>query len=526
MKTESDIDSPSWTAASPSSSAQSLGYDILTEIFENLNDPIDGPPSPRLRSKQQLYRAALTCKAFRDPALDALWKYMDTITPLLQMLPAVEIINNTYTLCEEIQDADLQRFTSYSKKIRVFALQNHLPSISPFALSRMTLLPSLKKLICVSLNFLMMPATPFLLSPTLETVELRDISVNHTNVRPFMYAMQQIVPDLKYFVIRGPSSPQTWEHLLQFRHLCSLELSGIVDLPLFRQLSALPELRGLVIDMQSSPPLLARPQSAANMMIAFSQLRTLSITGNLFTIASYLEHMHGGQITNVLIKSQSEQSPSQSRSPQQDQWSLCTHVIATQWAQTLRSLSLKTSNPDRVQLQTTPDFYVSMSKLCLESLYIDGRFSTPQCTELAPLIQTVQDLRIYFVDCPEKKSFRVLHTFSTCCPHLTKLELRLSSYTTPPRSYGFMSSHGLKVLVIGSDDTPHLPNLHHVLKVSRLLHNLFPYLEAIQTKEGSGSAGFWEHVYEMIKAFQEVGETTCGQAETVARRPKRRKWRK
>jgi hypothetical protein len=40
--------------------------------------------------------AALTCRDFLDVGLDALWEELDSLMPLLQLLPALEIEDDTY----------------------------------------------------------------------------------------------------------------------------------------------------------------------------------------------------------------------------------------------------------------------------------------------------------------------------------------------------------------------------------------------------------------------------------------------
>lgn len=47
-------------------------------------------------SKQDLLWAALACTMFRDPALDALWRSLDTVLPLLKMLSFFKLSNGVY----------------------------------------------------------------------------------------------------------------------------------------------------------------------------------------------------------------------------------------------------------------------------------------------------------------------------------------------------------------------------------------------------------------------------------------------
>lgn len=44
-----------------------------------------------IKKYQCLFNTALTCKYFLDVALDALWEEMDSLVPLLKLLPALQV---------------------------------------------------------------------------------------------------------------------------------------------------------------------------------------------------------------------------------------------------------------------------------------------------------------------------------------------------------------------------------------------------------------------------------------------------
>ena len=48
-----------------------------------------------------ILNVALTCKAFREVALDALWEELDSLLPLLKLLPALRVEDNTY-VCTKV----------------------------------------------------------------------------------------------------------------------------------------------------------------------------------------------------------------------------------------------------------------------------------------------------------------------------------------------------------------------------------------------------------------------------------------
>ena len=48
------------------------------------------------KSRRCLLNVALTCKDFLDIALDALWEELDSLVPLLKLLPALQVEDQTY----------------------------------------------------------------------------------------------------------------------------------------------------------------------------------------------------------------------------------------------------------------------------------------------------------------------------------------------------------------------------------------------------------------------------------------------
>lgn len=70
--------------------------DVLHCIFEHFRtfDPFDSQANNR--SNTHLLWAALACKAFLDPALNVLWKSINTFLPLLKLLPTFQSVQDEY----------------------------------------------------------------------------------------------------------------------------------------------------------------------------------------------------------------------------------------------------------------------------------------------------------------------------------------------------------------------------------------------------------------------------------------------
>lgn len=62
---------------------------VLKRIIESIADDSAASPS-------HLLSIALTCKLFRDPALDLLWRSLDSWMPLLKLLTPFKLVNGFY----------------------------------------------------------------------------------------------------------------------------------------------------------------------------------------------------------------------------------------------------------------------------------------------------------------------------------------------------------------------------------------------------------------------------------------------
>ncbi|KAF9036174.1 hypothetical protein BJ165DRAFT_1408962 [Panaeolus papilionaceus] len=70
--------------------------DILTCICQHLRFYIDDPPDIRSEARVSLLSAALSFRTMREPALNALWHTLPSITPLLSLLPFVSYNSGEY----------------------------------------------------------------------------------------------------------------------------------------------------------------------------------------------------------------------------------------------------------------------------------------------------------------------------------------------------------------------------------------------------------------------------------------------
>ncbi|KAF9223987.1 hypothetical protein BS17DRAFT_766663 [Gyrodon lividus] len=82
--------------------------EILELIFDiNLDD-----------GKSTLCRAARCCKAWKDPALDRIWRRLPSAVPLLSLLPGHSIKKDGIHLDQSTQDANFAVFRSYAIRVK------------------------------------------------------------------------------------------------------------------------------------------------------------------------------------------------------------------------------------------------------------------------------------------------------------------------------------------------------------------------------------------------------------------------
>ncbi|KAF6740869.1 hypothetical protein DFP72DRAFT_951696, partial [Ephemerocybe angulata] len=136
----------------------SLNYDLLTTIFRNLlpTDPTLLPRVEVVLGRKQLRNLALICRSFRDPALDCLWTCLESLMPLVKVLPGLKVVNNAFYFDETIVDDSPFRHFALRVRIldmRTLASQQSTARISPHLyvliareLGGQPLLPNLRKI--------------------------------------------------------------------------------------------------------------------------------------------------------------------------------------------------------------------------------------------------------------------------------------------------------------------------------------------------------------------------------------------
>ncbi|KAI0657706.1 hypothetical protein C8Q70DRAFT_260324 [Cubamyces menziesii] len=155
--------------------------DILNMIFSLLS-PRWGPRHDKDLYKECLERCrtlaccARVCTSFLDPALDVLWRALNSIHPILQLLP-ITTIDRTVMLTE-VTPARWARFQQYAQRVRVLIRPNGIDyvhqSVWMLLGSLLQGAPLLPRLVRLSLDILVNRPADYLclLSPSLRNLEL------------------------------------------------------------------------------------------------------------------------------------------------------------------------------------------------------------------------------------------------------------------------------------------------------------------------------------------------------------------
>ncbi|KAF9560091.1 hypothetical protein CPC08DRAFT_492180 [Agrocybe pediades] len=177
------------------------------------HSPIGRPTS------QHLVWAALTCKRFYDPAMNALWKVMDSWEPIMNLIDVVkksekpgEKNAGTYITTGLISERNLERMDSYVQRIRHFLVDDYnLANVSPHIymclseLRHLRLFPALRALTIFNLgdydisDILRLWLTP---SSTLSEVKITGINAGGV-AETLMEKISRISRDIRQISLEG-----------------------------------------------------------------------------------------------------------------------------------------------------------------------------------------------------------------------------------------------------------------------------------------------------------------------------------
>ncbi|KAJ7671277.1 hypothetical protein DFH06DRAFT_1365935 [Mycena polygramma] len=262
---------------------------IIDELVAEVCSHIEWP--------SQLYAVVRTCTAFREPALNRLWRKQNTLRNLIRCLPE-DIFAPLYRgvpqgLCRIPEAADWERLLYYSNRVEIFS-PDHNSWLEHGFVSRLTVtLPGGRWFP----RLLRLDYTSYLI----EGADIRSLISSRIKYLSFelgtpttnLLQLSTLCPELKHFSIEKytPIDPKDIQQIslsiIQFMHLESLVMTKFTPISdaLIHRIGLLPTLKTLELEL--SPPKL--PPSFGVEIPLFINLSSLQLTAS-----------HTGSVTSFL----------------------------------------------------------------------------------------------------------------------------------------------------------------------------------------------------------------------------------
>ncbi|KAF9484254.1 hypothetical protein BDN70DRAFT_825915 [Pholiota conissans] len=526
MDLQIQAESSEFPGATPSSSRSSRlpshsNPDILDDICEYLSYDCDADTEDIHLSRRTLLRLALTCKAFLEPALDRLWRSLDSLFPLLKILPAFGKSDGTYVLRGTISEADWARFDWYARRIRKFSYMRDPDSLDIamhvyFRLAQLCsspILPSLRHLQCPSTSqgdFLISGICLFL-SPSLQTLEFENISsVEDKLCGTALYTLFSDGAQMEKIVLRGRGlSKDTLSLAIRFEGLRELELQGMglsLDMQILEEIGKLPWLVDLAIDFTNSSI------TPLDKDIGLRDLKSLMITASIPFVQAFLPH-----ILTTTLETFVAVAPSTSADKKE-----FLEDIVSRWKDTLRRIALVHQQEENVEELNLSVLSPLLPLRKLTYLRIEGyamELTDNNIENFARAWPDMITLLLPFISSGHPRpTITSLRTLARMLPGLRHLRIPLNTGDLPP----FVSTgephspvHELHTLTIASADDPW--ELRDLLHLARHIDYFFPRLRYVYPYEAH-DVDRWVQVHEMIQMYQAVRH------EVVAFERQRHRW--
>ncbi|KAF8816030.1 hypothetical protein BYT27DRAFT_7077944 [Phlegmacium glaucopus] len=487
--------------------------DILDEICEYLHDGQDTElDSEAARtSRRNLLCVALTCKAFLEPALDRRWRSLDSLFPLLRILPSFTQSDGTYVLRGNVADEDWERFDYYARRLRKFCYTRDPENLDIamhvyFRLAQLRptpLLRSLRHLHCpfMSQSDFLISGICLFLSPSLQSLQLENISnVEDKLCGTVLHALGSDGAQIEKIVLRGNglSMDTVWK-AVRFEHLNLLELSGMgkaISLEIMEKIGSLPWLVNLVIDFTESP------MAPLTQDIGLKDLKSLIITAPVPFIEALLSHIATTQLETFVAAMPSN--------PPADKKEFLTKVV-DRWGPTLRRIELvhqqldEAAAVEHLQIDALSPLVPLRKLTCLRLEGYTMELTDEDVSDIAVAWPEMDTLVLPFVSvdhpCPTVLSLRI---FARLCPSLRYLTVPLNTEEFQPfvsTGVPHIPAHDLHTLTISSADDPW--DLRDMLHIARHIDYLFPRLKSLFLYDRHGRSR-WMQVHDMIQMYQAV----------------------
>ena len=405
------------------------------------------------------------------------------------------------------------RFHSYARRTKNFISTSstsineiHVDPSTFIRLARHSaqpLFPSLKR-ISFSREGLR-TADPFLLlSPSIERIDLAEVSQDSNKALALLSMLSGETPGLKSLNIVGTSSITTplIRPLTQLENLCSLSLEMLgqaIDVEILQWITSLNHLTSLSIDFRTQDPSITITIDSP-IFVGLNTLTSLSIAAKPLLIQLALKQIGSARLEELSITTW---GTNRFRFHHEEdhirQWTSLATVANSRWNGSLRKLFIKHETPIRGTTQFLDVFAPLLEITTLEELEVKQAETDLiiDASQYQRMRLAWRNLRLLHIDCaPHYYSnlTDILQRFSEDCPDLTSLGLPFIIENVPANLPSeFISFHKLKFISFARIQ------VDNILAFARYLDCLFPNLIQVRSIRNSSA-----DVENTIKIFQAV----------------------
>ncbi|KAI0644928.1 hypothetical protein C8Q79DRAFT_1071946 [Trametes meyenii] len=481
-----------------------------------LVDVMSGAMATRSEWRTTLAACARVCRAFSHHALDALWSALDDIKPLLELLPSLRNIEQTYVLASSSDpEREWENFKHYASRVRVLRYQRDLgtridASVWAYMAGRCggnPLLPNLRTLDAQDISvpditplILLIPAAPCLRQLYLSFCDSAPSWVSVTMVFLFDSVVKTAGPKLEELTLYDEyllplSRIPSLKHCEHLQNL-SLPKGTVLDVAAIRLIAQLESLTSLSITIRLG-------DSVLELGNGFPNLSTLYLSASTSDTAAFVAASH---LTSI-----SDFNPNITGSVDMAAFKICISKISKHLPQCLSNLNITARDAQNIPTH-------SVTELLSPSFVLQGLRHVDLCVgtsaphvsdaDLATIAKAWPELHCIGVNWGETPRPRYLASLrrptvgglaalARCCPKLLRITLpALETTRLPPVQSVPVLGRRLRIL-----DLAWIPPGSSMLAIATALDRLFPTVERV-TLATPGMEESGRAVLRYMKAMQ------------------------
>ncbi|KAF7355847.1 hypothetical protein MVEN_00913200 [Mycena venus] len=419
--------------------------EIVSLIFcETLNGAEQSLNHLNRDSAQTLAGLARTCKAFRDPALDLLWKSQCTVMNVLNCMPGDiwEVLDDTdaeeVRLKRAVLPTDWERPLIYSHRVRHFQYQlsySYPDSAAFYEMLRMCLppeplFPNIESLLWETSDAALLPHFRLFIGPRLTSLTVSTFqSASHLSLLPTLATQCPLLQEVCILTSDGlPGHCEAVSFFVkQLTHLESLEVPCLDSVAL-DHLAKLPVLD--LVHLHDQTPLSPVLELASQTEVPSScdiDMLTLTVT-DARAATDVLARLHASPICSLVIQFPKNTSADAVQEIYNGVAANCNHA-------SLHTLSIAlppagttdtAADPEQIALHAVPGTHLFPTFLAH-----NAHVTAAEIARAWPRITSLDLAGSAFLHVPPRTTLRALLSFAQLCPHLWRLSLPINAHSVP-----------------------------------------------------------------------------------------------